>query len=426
MHVTTKPINPYTIEARITLEQQELEGYLRQTKEAMTREVTVEGFRKGKAPQHRAESQIGEAAIRAEALELALGESFTQAAQEQAWDIARTTDLKVERNDKDGLAYTIHVHVWPTVVLPDLAEVKVSRKTVEVSDKEVDDALDTVRGLRATFLDKTGAAALDDRVEVDFDASMDGEPIEGGSSRNHPLVIGGKAFMPGFEEELIGLTAGMAKEFSLTAPADYYEPRLAGKKVDFKVTLQRVQVVLKPAADDAFAKSLGKFEGLAQLRESLRQGIVSDKQTREQQRVRLAILDAVIAKADVPTPEDLIIAETDEMTHRFSHDLRERGIEMPMYLARLKKTEEQLKADWRPEAERQVRIMLVLRQLAKEKDLHVANDELNAAVNEAVGQLIKEGQATEEQIDAERVRTVLAERILREKVLRLIEDTCAA
>ncbi len=426
MHVTTKTDNPYTLEARITVEREELEGYLRRTKEAVTREVTVEGFRKGKAPQHLAESQVGEVALRAEALELALGESFTQAAQEQGWDIARTTDLKVERNDKDGLEYAIRVHLWPAVVLPDLASVTVARKVVDVTDGEVDEALDTVRGLRATFLDKTGAAAVGDRVEIDFDASLEGTPIEGGSSRNHPLVIGGKSFMPGFEEELVGLTPAMGKEFSLTAPADYYEPRLAGKKVDFKVTVQRVQAVLKPAADDEFAKSLGKFEGLAQLRESLRQGILTDKKTREQQRLRLAILDAIIAGAQVPTPEDMVTAEIDEMVHRFSHDLRERGIEMPMYLARLGKTEDQLKADWHADAQRQVRIMLVLRQLSKEKGLSVADDELAAAVNETVGQLIKGGQATEEQIDAERIRTVLAERILREKVLHFVEGVCAA
>jgi trigger factor len=250
--------------------------------------------------------------------------------------------------------------------------------------------------------------------------------VDGGSSRNHPLVIGGKSFMPGFEEELIGLSSGMSKEFSLSAPADYYEPKLAGKNVAFKVTVRRVQAVLKPAADDELARSLGQFADLHALRTSLRQGLAREKEVREQQRVRLAILDEIIGKASVPAPDDMVDAELGDMVHRFEHDLRSRGIELPMYLARLSKTEEQLKADWRPEAQRQVRIMLVLRQFAKDRNIGVDDAELEAAFTETVAQIIKSGQATEEQVDAGRIRSAIAERLLRDKVLGELEHACAA
>lgn len=426
MHTTTKEKDPYTIQARIALNHDEVEAYLRRTKEGLAQGVTVEGFRKGKAPQHLVDEKLGETAVRAEALELALSESFTQAAAEQKWDIARTTDLKVERNDADGLEYSILVHTWPSVTLPDLAAVKMPRRTIEVTEAEIAEALDTVRNMRATFLDKTGPAAVGDRVEVDFDASVGGVPVDGGSSRNHPLVIGGKSFMPGFEEELVGLTQGMTKAFTLTAPADYYEPKLAGKKVAFTVTVQKIQAVLKPAADDAFAKSIGRFDGLSQLQDSLRKGILNDKELRERSRLRLAILDAIIEKATVPAPEDMVTAELTEMVHRFTHDLRGRGIELPIYLARLGKTEDQLKADWKDEARRQVRIMLVLRQAAKDKKLSVTDVELEAALNETVAQIIKSGQATEAQVDPERIRTMLAEQLLRDKVLQALEDACTA
>lgn len=425
MHVTSKTVDPYTVQARITLEKEALEKYLHQTKEELAKEVTVEGFRKGKAPQHLVDSRLSDSAVRAEALERALGESFTQAATEQRWDVARTTDLKVERNDTEGLEYSILVHLWPAVTLPDLAQVKVPRRAIEVSETEIDEALDTVRNMRATFLDKTGAAALGDRIEIDFDASVSGIPVEGGSSRNHPLVIGGKSFMPGFEDELVGLTPGMTKEFSLSAPADYYEASIAGKNVDFKVTVHRVQAVLKPAADDAFAKSLGKFENLGQLRESLRQGITNEKSIKERQRLRLAILDAIIAQGTVPAPDQMVAAELEDMVHRFSHDLRGQGIELPMYLARLNKTEEQLKNDWRAEGQRQVRIMLVLRQAAKDNGLAIGAGELDAAMNETITELIKSGQATEAQIDPERIRGALTERMIREKVLMFLEEACA-
>lgn len=426
MHISTKELDPYTVEATITLDAGEVQEYLRKGREAISGEVTVQGFRKGKAPAHIAGKEVGDKAVREAALELALSESFTRAATEKGWDIARTDGLKVAKNDDTGLAYEIRVRLWPEVTLADLATVRVPRKAVDVSAQEIDEALDTVLNMRATFLDKTGPAGEGDRVEVDFDASVAGTPVEGGSSRNHPLVIGGKSFMPGFEEQLIGLPAGAEKVFSLAAPADYYEPKIAGKTVDFTVTVRRVQSVLKPAADDAFAQSLGRFRTIGELRDSLRDGIAGEKEGKEQQRLRLAILDAIIAASTVPAPAAMVADELDEMVHRFGHDLRDRGLELGMYLAKLGKTEDQLRKDWQQEAERQVRIMLVLRQTARSNGITVPPEELDAALRDTVAALIRTGQATEDQVDPERIRTALAERILRDKVLEFLEARCTA
>lgn len=425
MHITTKEIDSSILTAHIELDASELAHYVERAKKQIAEEVTVEGFRKGKAPQHLVDKQLNTEVVRTEALELALEGSFSEAVVQQGWDIIRTTDLKVERNDATGLRYSVQVHLWPQVTLPDLETIKVPRKTIEVSESEIDEGLDTVRNMRATFLDKVEAAMAGDRVEVDFDASMNGTPIEGGSSRNHPLVIGGKSFMPGFEEELTGLKAGESRQFTLTAPADYYEPMLAGKRVDFSVIMRRVQSVLKPAADEAFAKSLGNFTGIEQLRVSLREGIANEKRAKEKQRVRLAILDAIIEKTSVPAPESLVKSELDEMVHRFGHDLQGKGIELSMYLARMKKTEDDLRKDWHAEAKRQVRITLVLRTTAKQKSIVVSPDEVEAALNEAIGELIRQGQMTEDQVDPQRIRNALHERMLTDRTLDFLEGTCA-
>lgn len=425
MNITTKVADPSTLTAHIELDASELAHYVEDAKKQLATGVTIEGFRKGKAPQHIVDKQLNTEAVRTEALELALEGSFSEAVVKEDWDIIRTTDLKVEKNDATGLRYSVQVYVWPQVTLPDLETIRVARKAIEISEPEIDEALDTVLNMRATFLDKVEAAVTGDRVEVDFDASVSGMPIEGGSSRNHPLVIGGKSFMPGFEEELAGLKAGETKQFSLTAPADYYEPKLAGKRVDFSVTMRRVQSVLKPVADDAFAKSLGNFTNMEQLRASLREGIMNEKNTKEKQRVRLAILDAIIEKASVPAPESLVKGELDDMVHRFGHDLQGRGIELSMYLARMKKTEEDLRKDWHAEAQRQVRITLVLRTTAKQKSISVSPDEVETALNEAIGELIRQGQATEDQVDPQRIRNALHERMLTDRTLDFLEGACA-
>jgi trigger factor len=412
------------LEATIELDASELSAYVEHATGHMAGHITVPGFRKGKAPKQRAADHMNDAAVREEALQHAMEESFTKAVAQEGWDVSGTTNLNIIRNDTDGLAYTVAVTLWPSVTLPELSTVKVPRKAVVADEKEIEETLETLRGLRATFLDKTGPAAVGDRVEVDFDSAIDGKPLDGGSSRNHPLIIGGKSFMPGFEDNLIGLASGMSNEFSLTAPADYYEPRLAGKQVTFKVTMQRVQAVLKPAADDAFAKTVGEFQDIASLRVSLGEGIRREKEQKERQRVQLEILDAIAAAAKPPVPEHMIARELNDMVARFGRDLERRGLALPMYLARMNTTEEKMKEGWREDARRQVRIALVLRQLAKDRQILVGDDELEATLQAAVAQLAKEGQDVE-QLDLEQLRSVLSERIVRDRLLTFIERECA-
>lgn len=424
MHIETKAVDPYSLTARIALDAAELGRYIEEARKRIAEDVTIEGFRKGKAPQSLVEKYVKPDVIRSQALDLALEGSFSDAVAREGWDIRQTTDLKVEQNDASGIRYSVRVHLWPAITLPTLGEVRVPARPVTVTDAEIDEALETVRNMRATFLDKTEPALEGDRCEVDFDASLNGAPVEGGSSRNHPLVIGGKNFMPGFEEALVGLRAGETKQFSLTAPADYYEKKLAGKRLDFTVTMRRVQSVLKPAADDAFARLLGGFTDLAGLRENLRTGITNEKQGKEQQRLRLAILDAIIAQASVPSPDPMVKEELDDMVHRFGHDLQERGTDLSMYLARMKKTEDNLRKDWTPEAQRQVRIRLILREVAKQERIAVPSEELDAALNGTIAELIRQGRATEDQIDPQRLRSALTERMLTDRTLAFLEQTC--
>jgi trigger factor len=426
MHVTTKSDGPHALSATIELDASELGTYIDAAKERIAQDVTIEGFRKGKAPKRIVEQHVKPDVVRSESLELALEGSFTQATDQEHWDVRRTSDLKVEQNDASGLRYSVRVQLWPVVTLPELGEIHVPAKAVEVTDADIEESLDTVRNMRATFVDKTGPAAEGDRCEVDFDASIKGVAIQGGSSRNHPLVIGGKSFMPGFEEALIGLATGETKQFTLTAPADYYEKSIAGKTVDFSVTMRLVQSVIKPPADDAFAVSLGGFTTLEQLRTSLRQGIMNEKGAKEHQRRRLAILDAIIEQGDVPAPDDMVNNELDDMVHRFSHDLQERGTDMAMYLARMKKTEDGLRKDWTKEAQRQVRIQLVLREVAKQQRITVSPQELDMALNETVAELIRQGRTTEDQVDPQRLRSALLERMLTDRTLEHLEKACAA
>lgn len=422
--ITDMPSGGVTL--RVEMDAQDLREHILHAQQELGGEITVEGFRKGKAPQEILQQRLNPAAVREHALEHALEESFTAVAKEQNWDIAKTEKLSVEENSADRLVYSVSVLLYPNVELPDLSGVRVPRQQVTVSDQELSEALESVRSMRSTFHDKNDAAAEGDRVEVDFSVSHDGKPIEGGESKNHPLVIGGKGFIPGFEDQLVGMRAGEEKKFSLDAPKDYYHPDIAGKHLDFTVTMQKVQSVERPELNDAFAQSLGQFTSLQELSERTRGGLMHEKEEKERQRVRVMILDEIAKKLTVALPAFLVEDELSEMVERFSRDLASRGMQLGMYLASVKKTEEELRASWRADAERQVRFALILRAVARQQKISVPSSAIDAMMEDVLREATSRGGALPEGANPEAMRQAIAQKLLSDQTMQWLEQTYSA
>ncbi|MBX4211689.1 MAG: trigger factor, partial [Candidatus Yanofskybacteria bacterium] len=327
-------------------------------------------------------------------------------------------------NTAEKLQYTVKLHLYPTFTLPELEQFKVAKKEVQVEDSEINETLETVRNSRATFQDKEGTAEQGDRVEVDFNINVEGKPLEGGESKNHPLIIGGKSFIPGFEDQLVGMKKDEEKQFLLQAPKEYFHKDVAGKELDVKVKLNKVQSVTLPIIDDAFVKSLGSFTDLEQLKSSIREGIKQEKNSKEQQRVRLEVLDAIIKKADIEVPGELVKDQLDTMVANFDADLHRRGLELNMYLAHLGKTEEDMRKEWKPEAERQVKIVLILHKIARDHNITATNEEVDQAASELVQALVGRGEASLQEIDIDGVRRNIRDRLMNDKTLEFLEKTC--
>ncbi|OGN34211.1 MAG: trigger factor, partial [Candidatus Yanofskybacteria bacterium RIFCSPLOWO2_02_FULL_47_9b] len=291
---------------------------------------------------------------------------------------------------------------------------------------ELDDAIESIRASRADVADADRAAASGDRVEVDFEVRDMGQVIDGGISKNHPLVIGKNNFIPGFEEQLIGLQKGDRKEFSLTAPADFANKSIAGKKLDMKVEMQRVQQVTLPAIDDAFAQKLGKFTNVDQLILSVKDGLLKEKEEKESQRVRLAAIDKLIDGAKCDISEDMVNIQLDLMVQNFDNDLHKHDMELSLYLAKLGKTQDDMRKDWKADAKRQVAMTLVLHALARVGDIQVPPEEVSAALESLVqSALTTEGQVPNN-LDVESLRRSLESRLLTEKTLQYLERTCVS
>src|SRR3989344_2529482 len=426
MTFTIKEKDSQNRELTVELNHEDLERYVRETEDSLGGELSVDGFRKGKAPRDAIRKQIGESAIREAALQTAMQRSLSQILAEQALDVVEASKLEVKDNTTDKLIFMVNLRLFPKVTLPELKGIKIERRPVGVESKELDDAIESIRASRADVADADRAAASGDRVEVDFEVRDMGQVIDGGISKNHPLVIGKNNFIPGFEEQLIGLQKGDRKEFSLTAPADFANKSIAGKKLDMKVEMQRVQQVTLPAIDDAFAQKLGKFTNVDQLILSVKDGLLKEKEEKESQRVRLAAIDKLIDGAKCDISEDMVNIQLDLMVQNFDNDLHKHDMELSLYLAKLGKTQDDMRKDWKADAKRQVAMTLVLHALARVGDIQVPPEEVSAALESLVqAALTTEGQVPNN-LDVESLRRSLESRLLTEKTLQYLERTCVS
>lgn len=425
MKTTLKEESAYTIRLTVSLDKDDISEHMRSARQQASKDLSVDGFRKGNVPEDVASEHLSDDHIKEAALQLALEDSFSRAVREQQWDVVRTEELKVVKNSPQELSYTVLVRLWPPVQLGDLSRFSVQRKSVSVSDEQVNEALDTLRNMRATFLDKEGPIADGDRAEIDFTATKDGKPVPGAEGKNHPLIIGGKTFMPGFEEHLVGLRAGDRKEFDLTAPKDYAYQELAGNTLHFAVIVGKVQLVMRPDITDDFAKEL-KYDGVDSLKQAVRESVRAREQAKERDRIRLAIMDSVLGQVVAPSPEFLVTEETEQMIRRFESDLQSKGLALDLYLARLNKTRDDIKKQWKGEAERQVRMSLVIRQVIKDQRIVPENEEIESTLRDTLGRLSRQDGFSEDALDTDALRRTIADRIVTEKALTYLERTCTA
>ena len=323
------------------------------------------------------------------------------------------------------LVYKAKVSVLPEVALPDYKTIAgetlvKEKKVLSVEDKEVNDALAWLQKSRAKYIAVNRPAQKGDFVEIDFETRLAGVKIENGESKNHGLIIGEGGFMPGFEDNLIGMEVGREKEFSLKAPDDYFAKNLAGKSLDFKARLNVLQQRELPALDDDFAKGLGNFDGLEALKKNVKDGIMAEKEQKEKERARIKTIEAIAEQTNFETPQILIDYELEKMMSELNQSVGRLGLSFDQYLSQIKKTAEELKKEMAPSAEKRVRIALVLKAIAKKEDVNVSENEIEERMNETLKHYPADGGAKKD-IDPEQLKDYTKGVIRNEKVFQLLE-----
>ncbi|MBP6084876.1 trigger factor [Candidatus Gracilibacteria bacterium] len=368
----------------ITLEvtPEEVEKFRKKAIDKLRNKVKVPGFREGKAPDDMVMQQVGQAAFDEEVLRTGLPEwYFEVVTAEKLAPIAPPESNVVSALP---LVIEITVSVLPEVKVGAYQKIKVKPQPFAVKDEEITEELTTLQKRFAIYNDVTRVAKLGDRVEMDFVGSREGKPVEGASSKNHPLVLGSHTFIPGFEEQIVGMTVGDKKQFTITFPADYHVADLKGQDVTFDVDLKKVEEMVLPEMNDEFFAKLKNpaISSLESLKAEIRSYLVNTKDVDERNRQEQDIITQLIAVTTVDLPEVLLHEEVHYMEESFGERLQAMGMTMERYLEANKKTHEDLHKDWEPEAAKRLTARFALLEVAKAEKLEPTDAEVAATMKQ--------------------------------------------
>ncbi len=344
----------------------------------LARQVKIDGFRPGKVPA-KVVAQMYGASVQYEVMNDKVGEAFAAVAVEAQLRVAGAPQISQKDGAAEGeMAFEAVFEVYPEVKMGDLATVEVEKVTADVTEEAIDKTVDILRKQRRTFAQRAAAdAAVDgDRATIDFLGSIDGVPFEGGKADGFQFILGDGQMLKEFEDAVRGMKSGESKTFPLAFPENYHGKDVAGKTADFLVTVHKVEAANLPEVDEAFVKTLGVNEPTVEaLRADIRNNLEREVKNRLQARNKAAAMDAMVAKAELDLPKAPVQAELDRMADAARADLKQRGI---------KDADKAPIPDdiFRPQAERRVRLGLVVAELVRTEKLDATREQIEAHINE--------------------------------------------
>lgn len=378
------------LERRITLTlpastiASEVESRLRR----LSRTVRADGFRPGKVPMSVVSQRYGYS-VHSEVLNDKVGQVFSQAVNEAKLRVAGPPRITEKAEAPEGeVAFDATFEVYPEVKLGDLSQAEIERVTTEVTDEAVDKTIEILRKQRRTFQQRPASegAAPGDRVTIDFAGTVDGVPFEGGKAEGFQFVIGEGQMLEQFDNAVRGMKAGDSKTFPLQFPADYQGKDVAGKEADFTVTLKKIEAQHLPPVDESLAKALGIAGGTVEaLRADVRKNLEREVKFRVQARNKASVMDALVKSAELEVPKSLVAGETERMVEQMRADLKKRGVkdaETAPIPAEM----------FQAQAERRVRLGLVVAELVRSNNLQAKPEQLQAHIEELAQSYEKPGE----------------------------------
>jgi trigger factor len=341
--------------------------------------ANIPGFRKGKVPRSIFEAKFGVESLYQDALDILLPEAYTQAVKETGIDPIDRPEVDVLQMEKgQPLKFTAKVEVKPEVQLGEYKGIEVADTSTAVSTEELDAELTKLQQRHAELIViEEGQAENGDSTVIDFEGFLDGIAFDGGKGENHTLELGSNSFIPGFEDQIVGMAIGDYKDIEVTFPEDYQSDDLKGKAVTFKVKLHEIKRKNLPDLDDEFAKDVSEFDTLEEFKADLTKRLEEKNEQAAKRDKENQIVDQVASAAEVVVPQVMIESEVELMMNDFANRLKSQGMSLDMYFQFSGQNEEVLKAQMAGDAEKRVRNNLVLEAIAKAESIEVSDEELN-------------------------------------------------
>lgn len=418
MQVQKSQVTPTTVKLTIEADQPLLEEVRSEVLRRLSRNVRLPGFRQGKAPLNLVEKHIDQTTYQQEFLDAALNRMYGEALMQQNIRPVAQPQINLKKFVPfNTLEFEAEVEAIGEVKLPDYTKIKLEKKPVSVTAKDVDAVVDNLQTRLAEKKEVDRAAKDGDEVTIDFagrDAKTS-DPINGADGKDYPLVLGSDTFIPGFEDNLLGMKAGEEKEFDITFPKDYGVSALQNKKVTFKVTVKKVSEVVKPAVDDDFASKAGPFKTVAELKDDVKKQITFEREQQNDRDYESDLLSKITEKAEVAVPASLVDEEITRLEREERQNVAYRGQTWQEHLDEEGVTEDEHRERNRPGAEMRVKAGLVLAEIANEEKVEVTPEELQMRIQLLKGQY--QDPTMQAELDKPENQRDIASRMMSEKTI---------
>jgi trigger factor len=423
MDIKLKNLPKSEVEITIELSADEINPFMFHAAEHLSEHSKIEGFRPGKAPYDIVKARFGEAAILESASEDIVRKNYFKAIKENNLETVGQPKVEIKKQvPGNPFVFKATVAVLPEVVLGEYKNLGIKKTETKVSDDEVAKVLTDLSKMQSKEVITDKAAGAKDKAVVDMEMTKDGVAVDGGSAKNMTVYMAEKHYIPGFNEEILGLKKGDEKTFSLNFPKEHYQKHLAGAKVDFKVKINDVYEITPPELNDDFAKALGQ-KSLDDLKALLRKNMEAESAAKDDDKWEMAIMNKVAEKSKFgDIPEILINEEAHKMVHELEHNVEHQGMQFEDYLKSINKKESDLMLEMAPEATKRIKLALVVRAISKAEGL-VADDKEIAEEMEKMMNAYKDNAEAQKQIREPGFADYLRTKIVNRKTIELIKNS---
>ncbi len=423
MKTDIKDLEKSQKEITVEISVEEMENYIKEATDNISKEMKVDGFRPGKVPTGIVKQKLSEAQIYQEAGELAIRKTYLQILKESGLEVIGQPKVDITKiTPGNSLEYKIIATILPKAELYDYGKVKGKLGKIEITDERINKELENLQKSRAKLITTAEAIQQGNRVEIDFEGMLDNKKIEGGETKNQSLVIGESHFIPGFEENLIGLKEKEEKEFDIVFPKEYQKKELAGQKVTFKVKVNLVQKQELPEINDEFVKGLGEIKDVAELKGNIRKALEGQEKTKAEHDLKEKLADEVIKGTKVDVPELLVEEELNFMLKELEGNVLQSGMEFEQFLKNSKTSKEELRVKYRENAVKRAKWNLVVREIAQKEKMEADEKELQEKMEQTLKAYPEKEKA---KVNMDRFREYMKEMIVTEKVFALLEKIAA-